>query len=273
MARNQHSGSFLIVEGETSDFKVYRNLTPPEACRIIAAHGKDNVIGVLKILEEEELTGILAIVDADFWRLEGKSPASSNLKMTDTHDLETMIIKSPALEKLLVEFGSNQKIKELVKKRGKSIREILLSIACPIGYLRWISLQQNLSLQFEGLNFRRFVDEKTFVLDRIKLIRTVKNKSDRHDIPDKDLQKGIDEVTAPTHDPWEVCCGHDLACILSLGLRKALGSKKSTQVEPERIEESLRLAYEFANFSATDLYQSLKAWEAANEPFQIFPTS
>jgi hypothetical protein len=29
MARNQHSGSFLIVEGETSDFKVYRNLTAP----------------------------------------------------------------------------------------------------------------------------------------------------------------------------------------------------------------------------------------------------
>ena len=83
----------------------------------------------------------------------------------------------------------------------------------------------------------------------------------------------MSKLTDPNHDLWDICCGHDLVCILSLGLHKALGTNNSNIVKPEVIEKSLRLAYEAVYFFATQLYESLKVWEKSNASFRIFPTS
>ena len=47
--------------------------------------------------------------------LEGTVPLSQNLLFTDTHDLETMLLNSPALEKVLSEHGSETKINNFAK--------------------------------------------------------------------------------------------------------------------------------------------------------------
>ncbi len=274
MTRSQHPGAFLIVEGEIADLRVYGRFVDSKLCQIIPAHGKENAINALAILENYGFTGVLSIVDADFWRLEGKEPESQNLFITDTHDLETMILKSPVLEeKLLVEFGSAQKINNFTRPRGQNFHQVLLDIGRPIAYLRWVSLQQNLSLTFEALVFSRFIDRKTLILDTIKLIKTVKNKSGKPDLAEKDLQNAIDELTDPNHDLWDVCVGHDLVHILSLGLRNTWGSNKDNDVKPELLEKFLRAAYESTYFFSSQLSQSLKDWEVANHPFRIFPTS
>lgn len=252
------------------NLRVYGRLIDQELCRIIPSHGKENAIRALNILENGSFSGVLAIVDADFWRLEGKKPVSSNLFITDTHDLETMILKSPALEKLLTEFGSAGKIRDLTQQLGKSIRDILLDGGVQIGYLRWVSHKERLSLKFEGIVFSRFIDNETLRIDTARMITTVKNKSERHDLHEKDLQKSMGELANPNHDPWNTCCGHDLVCILSLGFRKALGPKT---VKPELIQTSLRLAYEAAYFFGTQLYRSMRTWEKANRPFKVFPKS
>ena len=263
------SGTFLIVEGE-SDRNGYKHLIDTESCRIIPAHGKENALDALDILEEDDFPGVLAVVDADFWRLEGIKPSSPNLFITDTHDLETMILKSPALEKLLTEFGSTTKIEKLTQQLGKDIRDILLDGGVRIGYLRWISHKEKLSLKFEGIVFSRFIDNETLKLDTTKMITEIKNKSRGRGPNEEDLQKSVSELTDSNHDPWDVCCGHDLVFILSIGFRKALGSQ---QVKSELIEKSLRLAYGAAYFFATQLYESLRMWEKANTSFQIFPST
>lgn len=273
MTRSQYSGTFLIVEGKTADLRVYRRFVDLEICQIIPAYGKENAIGALEILENDGFAGVLTIVDADFWRLEGKKLTSSNMFITDSHDLETMILKSPALEKLLVEYGSVKKIEKFTQQHSQDLRQVLLDLGRSVGSLRWISLQRNLSLTFEDIVFSRFINQKMLVLDSIKMIRTVKNKSNRPDLDEKDLQKGINEMINSDHDPWDLCTGHDLVNILSLGLRNTLGSNKVNDVQPELLEKFLRAAYESVYFFATQLYQSLKAWEHDNQPFRIFPTS
>lgn len=271
MTRSQFTGSFLIVEGETADLRVYGRLVYPESCQIVPAHGKENAMGSLEILENEGFAGILAIVDADFWRLEGMEPSSVNIFMTDTHDLETMILKSPALEKLLDEFGASEKMATIIQQRGANIRQILLDIGRPMGYFRWISQQYDYSLTFNDIVYSRFIDNRTLVLNISEMIRTIKNKSSRHDLDEKYLQNLIDEVTDEEHDSWDVCSGHDLVCILSLGLCRAFGSNKSGEVRPEMLEKFLRTGYEAVYFYSIQLYQFLKNWENSNHPFQIFP--
>lgn len=272
MTRTQFSGAFVIVEGQTADLRVYKRLVDSEWTQVTPAHNKDNALAALKILEDNHFAGVVAIVDADFWRLEGRDPTSPNLFITDTHDLETMLLESPSLEKLLDELGSEQKMTRFIKNNKTNVRQALLATARPIGYLRWVSQRNNLSLTFEGIIFSRFIDRDTLHIDISKLIREVKNKSRRHDLNESDLQDKIDELTDPQHNSWDICCGHDLVGILSFGLRRVLGSNDSNEVEPETLERFLRTGYESAYFLSTRLYQALRGWELSNPPFRIFST-
>ena len=71
------------------------------------------------MLERDEVSGVIAIVDANFMDFKGGRRASPNLFVTDTHDLETMILNSPALEKILIEFGSAMKIDRFIQEIRK----------------------------------------------------------------------------------------------------------------------------------------------------------
>ncbi|MCU0547334.1 MAG: DUF4435 domain-containing protein [Oscillatoriaceae cyanobacterium Prado104] len=263
--QSQYAGhSFLIAEGDT-DARVWKNLVDSTKCSVEIAHNKDNAVKVLDILEKSNFAGVLAVVDADFWIVEGTVPSSPNLFLTDTHDLETMLLKSPALEKVLAEHGSEAKIKLF----AKDIRQTLLESAKIIGYLRWVSLKFNYCLIFEDLEFKKFVDDKTLVLDKSKLLQTVKNKSQKLGLDDGAIQQQMDSLTKNTHDMWYVCCGHDMICILQVALCKALGSCNSKQVEPQILEKDLRLACESAYFRETKLYTAIEHWEKTNHPFQV----
>jgi hypothetical protein len=102
MLRTRFKGAFLLLEGDT-DIRLFSNLTDYAKCKLIPTFGKSNAIQTLIELEKREATGVLAIVDSDYWVLEGKK-TGNNLLLTDTHDIETMILLSPALEKVLREY-------------------------------------------------------------------------------------------------------------------------------------------------------------------------
>src|SRR6266567_4884592 len=163
--------SFLIVEGDT-DWNFYKTFVDKDKCQIIIAYSKSVAIQVLSILEKDGFPGVFIIVDADFDVLEGKfSP--KNVLFTDTHDLESMIIRFPAFEKVLGEFGSEEKIDLFTQTARKDVRAVLVETSMPIGYLRWVSLREDLSLTFEDLNFTGFINRETLTIDLSDLIRSV----------------------------------------------------------------------------------------------------
>lgn len=137
-----------------------------------------------------------------------------------------------------------------------------------VGYLRWISQYDGLNLTFDGIVFSKFVSEQ-IQIDEIKLIQEVKKKSQTFSLKDEDLQQRLISQKNNSYDPWQVCCGHDLVEILSLGLRKAIGSNKAADVEPNSLERCLRLAYEERYFSDTHLYVEIRRWESQNQPFKV----
>ena len=268
LQRSTFSGAFLLVEG-SSDRTFYERFVDKKACVLISVSGKPSsklrVIEVLSILEEENFQGILAIVDADFDHLKASSHSLSNLILTDTHDLETMLLQSSALEKVIAEFGSEEKITNF----GRDVRTALLEAGMPIGYLLWISQLDDLNLTFNGIKFTKFIDDQTLQIDELKLIQEVKNKSQAFALKSEDLQQRLKNQNSDNHDPWQVCCGHDLVEILSLGLRNAIGSAKASEVEPNSLERSLRLAYEETYFCKTQIYLSVRSWESGNQPFKV----
>ncbi len=260
--------AFLIVEGST-DERFYKWLVNRERCKIHITYGKNNAMQVLSLLEQSNFLGMLAFVDADFDVLEGKIPFSQNLLFTDTHDLETMIIHSPALTKVLHQFGSADKIEEIEKDTNRNVIAILLESGTHLGYLRWVSLVYKLSLTFEGLDFGKFVSKEKLTIDVAKLIKAVKDKSQKPGLSEEDIRDKLKKLQNSEHSQWHICCGHDLVSILSLELTKAIGTYNTREVAPEMVEKFLYLAYERSYFAETQLYLSIQQWEQDNTPFII----
>lgn len=268
LRRSTFSGTFLLVEGG-SDKIFYERFVDKLACELVITAGKPSskqrAIAILQILEQSNFSGVLAIVDADFDRLETVLNNSPNLLRTDSHDLETMLIKSPALNKVIAEFGSEEKITQF----NEDISAVLLKSGMSIGYLRCISQCDGLNLTFEGIGFSKFVNEKSLIIDELNLIQEIKNKSQAFYLKNEDLQQRLISRKNNSHDPWQVCCGHDLVEILSFSLRKTIGSNKPSDVEADSLERSLRLAYEEAYFRETLLYSEIRKWERNNQPFKV----
>ena len=210
MLRSRHRGSFLIVEG-SSDAKVFNNLVDSSNCKVTPAFSKETVIQVLTELEKRGAKGILAIVDSDFWVLEGKRINQPNLFVTDTHDLETMLLLSPALEKVLGEYIPGDKLSYL-EKIGTKVRELLLDVGIQIGYLRWLNYKENLGLNFESLPISQIFDPQSRALDQKQILRAIKvaSRSNNISISDDDLFRKIEGLKGSSPDPWHVCQGHDL---------------------------------------------------------------
>jgi hypothetical protein len=268
LRRSQHLGSFIVIEGR-NDRLFYERFFDLQQCKLVVADGKEKVCEVVRILDADNFRGVLGIVDADFDLLEEIPVSSYNVIRGNCHDIEAMLICSPALDRVLREFGSEDKIQRLVTSAGRDIRHILLAAASPLGYLRWHSLRSNLRLRFEGLSFGRFIDMTTLTADRSTLIATVKNHSQRQELQSDDLELAIRELENPNHDRWQLCNGHDLVGVLSIGLRRAFGSQSAGAVGIEELERALRLSYEAVDFAASDLCRTIREWEQRNTRFQV----
>lgn len=271
----QQARVLVLVEGE-SDKKLYKRLLGfLEGCYVqtitqaikkeqpASGGNKQAVIAFLRNLEPEaQNLDIIAIVDADFDHLDPDNAAQlPNLFRTDTHDLETLMLKSPVFDKILDEFGSEEKLSE----QEADLRGVLLRLGQPLGYLLWISLREDLGLSFEGLEFRKFIDDRKLTLNEAEMLKTVKNRSSpqaKAKIPDlSQLQDKIQAYQQEEHDPWQVCCGHHLVAILALALQKAIGTNNAKDVDPKTVlDRELRLAYESPYFRETKLYAALQTW-------------
>lgn len=234
-------------------------------CSVQVANGKSHVVEVIAILDEGSFPGIVGVIDADLDHIEGHYWNSSNLIMLETYDLEELLIKSDALDRVLVELGSSAK----VANRTIHPREELIKAALPIGCLRLHSQRSGLNLTFEGMRYARFVDRDSLQTDVRKMIREVRNRSQRPDLASEEAGRAIRDIQATMNDPWLVCCGTDMVAILSIGLRRVLGTKNANEVVPDVIRRSLRLAYERHDLVRSRLGQDLRAWAKRNPDFRV----
>ena len=261
LLRDAHAGSILLVEGG-ADAKCYRAFTVEGQCELLCAGSRDVLIRALEILQGASVEGVLGIVDADFSLIDNDMPGLRSLFHTDSHDLETMVVASPALERVLAELGSAAKLEAHARLAHQTHREAVIAAALPIGHLRHLSRSADLGLRFEGLRFSTFILNKPCLsCDTNRLVSEVKNHSQRHDLNSAAIVSELSARTASGHDPWQICCGHDLANILAVALRRVFGTNPAATVSPERVEQSLRLAFEFAYFRETQLYSAVWEWQ------------
>lgn len=275
MRRARWHGAFLLVEGST-DSKLYGRFVHHES--IVVAHGKERVIDCLRILLRDSFAGVVGIVDLDMWLLgEGEPPAMEDLLCTDGRDLESMMLRSKALDYILRDLGSSDKLRQ-IDAAGDSPRDILLRAGSELGYLRWLcerdrraaeqGVQSSLApdgplrLKFQELKYSGFTDDKTVTIVRTRLLHTIAKHSKQsidHERVEQELDALRELAAQRGHSLWDICAGHDLVALLGIGLRRLFGSRK--QEDLRTLDVTLRLAYQDEWFRQTSLYADMQAWQ------------
>jgi hypothetical protein len=264
MTRQLHSGSFLIVEGE-DDHKFWSPRVTSGVCELVIGNGKPNVEGALIRLDRSSFQGALGIVDDDFDSLQGRSKPSPNLISTDGHDLECLLLRSPALERLLAEYGEAKKIQKFGKIYSGTIREALVERGLEFGRLRWLALRGGWPYSFGDRGPDRFLNEATWEVRRddlhAEVVRTGVFAST------KELRAALAALSVADH--WSICQGHDLISILRIGLRKVLGDLKPNKGVND-IAAMLRGAFDDQQLHGGHLGAAIRCWESSNRPYRVF---
>ena len=262
--RQVHKGSFLVVEGK-DDRLFFEAFVDRDLCSIQVAEGKENVTGLIEILEGEFFPGIVGVVDADFDHIEGRRRSIENLIILETVDMEALQIRSPAFDRILVELGSKSKI----AKFGKGVRESLVEAAVWIGCLRLYSHQERLNLKFSGLNYAKCVSRESLEINTTNLVQQVLNNSQRPDLSCEEIVSELESISASLGNPWLISFGKDMVEVLAIGLRKMLGSNDAKRVNPILLSSHLRLAFSRTHLDESELGRDIRRWEERNSGFFV----
>lgn len=262
MTRTVQDGSFLIVEGK--DDKRFWIPRCHDDCEIVDGEGKYNVIGCIRRLDDESFRGALGVTDNDYDSLMSVKIVSKNLVVTETHDLECLLIRSPALETVLAEFGDPEKIEEFVRSSGVDVRAALLERALFFGRLRWAALKFELDVNHDAISVARFVHPDPWEVDRDGLVGAALQGSSESEAS---LLGYVESL--PNADPWLVAQGHDMLGILRTGLQQALGNIRSSRTGTDHIAQVLRSAFSDQHLRSTLLAKNISGWETLNPTYHI----
>ena len=261
MTRTDHQGAILLVEGK-DDLRFWQTWRHSD-CDLIDGEGKPNVVGSIGRLDSENFEGVLGIVDDDYDHLMDENLSSENLVATDAHDLECLLCRSPALDKVLSEFGDSSKIQRFKEEEDTDVREGLLKRALEFGRLRWANLRFQLNINAEEIRVLKFVDMQTWMVDTEELICVAANRN----LSDAAvLKRSIAEL--PCADPWYVVRGHDVVELLRVGLIRVLGNLPNS-VGPKQISGILRAGISREDLEHTMLWANIRCWETENPVYPV----
>jgi hypothetical protein len=256
--------SILVVEGP-SDLTFFSAFITHEGCDVVVSYGRPNAIeAVRRICGIHD--GVLAVVDQDLDALFEGAPSHENIIITDDTDLEVMMIRSAAFDRVVWELGSLQKIKELTAK-GLDPRGLILNAARRIFILKYISRKEKLNLKFKELRLN-FVNSNLEYSTEAMVV-AVLNHSRKLASNARELAATVDDLEQSEIDQWSICSGHILCSFLGRALQRVIGTINSNSAKVEEIESRLRIAFSDWHFRSTVIFGKIRDWEGKNAPYVI----
>ena len=228
----------LVVEGH-DDATVYRALMNDEVC-IYPDNNCEKHFVILNALNERYSNRLLAIKDADFDRLEGVHYLYSNMFLTDTHDMEGMIV-----EKCLTELRGE----DADRCRSINLSDIYSELE-DISYLKWFNHTNHCGINFGDVTLD--LDITAYFNACVANTNNVVSVSLADMYAFKTAHQGVSEK--------DLCNGHDLFERIFIRAHAA----KESNFAKKPFFRRLRRAYPSAKFANTSLYQDIRKWEAAN---------
>jgi hypothetical protein len=147
--------------------------------------------------------------------------------------------------------------KQITPQASSDLRTRLLQVIYPLGLLRFLNETKQLGLNFAKASITDSFDPTTMTLSMEAYLRKLLKGSETPTLAET-LLREIQQHSA-TYDPSELCNGHDFFQILACYFKD---KNKTIRKQPggEGLEHDIRIAYTYACFKQTVLFQKLFAW-------------
>lgn len=260
----------FIVEGDSDRQLLCSLFEDDSAINVIPVDGCENVVDVMVCYESSgQDMSVLGIIDRDYRYPLGKIPACTNIVLTDLRDIECMMFGSDALRAVLETFGSKEKIRNVGGLT--SVRTRVLAAAREIGCLRYYSEKCGRNIRFSTIELSKFVCPKTLSVDLEKMLTHIGNKQEPRISIARAEQAAAKAAVLEAKfedDAYFVsdlllCSGHDLIEVLSIALRRMLGSCKEAEVKPDLLERVFRVGYA-PHFKSSRIFEAICHWLDTN---------
>lgn len=235
-----NDGKVIVVVEGPEDKEVYQKVMDVNAVCFYVDCNCDKHFVILDALNGRYSNRLLAIKDADFDRLEGTVHPYPNMVLTDTHDMEGMIVAE-----CMPELQGD----DAVRCQGVNLAEIYAELE-DLSYLKWFSHANHY-----GINFR----ETTLDLDINAYFNDCVAKTDNAvNVTLADMYAF--RVAHPGVSEKELCNGHDI--FERIFVRAKAADVANYAKKP--FFRRLRRAYPKDQFVNTALFHSIKVWEVSN---------
>ncbi|MBK9643971.1 MAG: DUF4435 domain-containing protein [Deltaproteobacteria bacterium] len=158
--RSVFDGAIMLVEGP-SDADFWTSFARRGALHCEPCSGRHTLIQEHATLHKtDRLTGVVSVMDADWDHIDQTQHTLPDLFVTDTRDLESMLLRTAALDKLLDNRADATKLAALEAEEGAEFRELLLARAVEFGRLRLLHHRRHLPFEFRERFVRHNVDKE-----------------------------------------------------------------------------------------------------------------
>ena len=249
----------VIVEG-ASDVRFFETFFNPKVVRVVSADGKSNVLESYRTYQRSKLDAARFVVDIDFDFCTGKNVLSDiaiayiagDPKKRSSHyanDLECLLLRSGALERLCREYPSPFSTDELLGR--------LLQAGTWLGVFRlavWDILEKG-ERDVALLNVETLVEAESLLIKKDAFDQALRSisPSKRSSIINKVEQVFVSKNVLP----WVYCRGHDMTGLLA----SHFGCKTKYRLVREEVERSLRLAAQWHQIASTPLGETISEWK------------
>lgn len=248
----------VLVEGY-DDMKVYQKFFDTEKVDMQPVNTCHKIIGVMPLVCSDTMLKerVIAIKDADFDHLMSVTyPDSPNMFLTDTHDIETMMMTSQCCINICSEV--------MLPEKTHLIMDVAEAIS-HFSYLKYYNIKEIIGkhrpgLNFEGIKVGREIYDGISDVTLEHVYNAVGNRSDNASkgvMPTKEEFSDFMEVNS-TEDLMNLTNGHDLINGIIKKIHKMNPMTKS--YGSSDIEQITRASYSFSDFSQTELYSAIGSW-------------
>lgn len=218
----------ILLEGP-DDQLVLRDYVSEDL--LFPADGKTNALRAVDALRAWGVSGIRAIVDADF----DDDEEDTQVINYEFRDLEGMLISFGALTIVLDHQGSREKL--AARGGAEVVSRMIRDLTQPIARLRHENRRQGWGLRFDEVDLTSKVDRKTLLLDEKRYAAALVQASET-DVTEIEVREVMSEGDVDDRGPR----GRDMAALAGVALRHFVGSLEKAACEESVVSNQVRFA-------------------------------
>ena len=259
-----HKKVIIVVEGE-DDEKALKQFFNIQVVDFLCTNNCLKVKNAMQIVSADNQLKdcVIGIKDADFDHINKISHNIANLMITDTHDMETMMLTPRVCRRICLET-INREYPNLSSQAMTSLKNL--------SHLRYYNDQMILNgvdPDKEGINFRGVIIAEVASHSVQDVLQNVKAKgnSNKTSFPDLNaMHQFINQNNIDNSDLFLFTNGHDLVYAIRDILHSADQAAKA--YSDKNIATMIRMSYSKEEFKKTKLYKDIDNWN--NNRFNLW---